>query len=214
MLITGGHKPVQAVIFDLGRVLVTVEFDRLLQNPALCERVDKDALSMERITRLPFFKPLMEGRITPRAFLAEFNAHFGTALSYEEFTRLWCAIFGLEPGMRAVLEAFRARYPVTLLSDVDPMHWEYLTRTYPWLQKIPRPVLSFQSGYMKPHPMCYTLAAQAVDTSPENCLFIDDRPPNVAGACAVGMQAVLFKGVALLRRSLTCFEWARGAVDI
>ncbi len=212
MLISGGKKNIRAVIFDLGRVLVTVDFGRLRHKMEAQHLADPEVFTMERITRLPFFKPLMEGRITPREFLIRFNSHFGVQWTFDTFSEVWCDIFGEEPGMRTFLEKIMSRYPVTLLSDVDPLHWNYLIRTYPWLTAIPRPVLSFQSGYMKPDPNCYIKAAEAVATPPEHCLFIDDRPPNVAGACAAGMQAVLFKGVELLSRALPLFSWENGPI--
>lgn len=57
---------------------------------------------------------------------------------------------------------------------------------------------------LKPAAAIYEAAAQAAGAAPGDCLFVDDRAENVAGALAVGMPAVAFCGAdrlaAVLRR--------------
>lgn len=53
-------------------------------------------------------------------------------------------------------------------------------------------VNSSELGILKPAPAIYEAAASGVATAPGDCLFVDDRPENVAGALAVGMPAVRF----------------------
>ena len=47
-------------------------------------------------------------------------------------------------------------------------------------------------GVRKPAPEPYLAAATALGVQPDECLFVDDMPPNCAGAEAVGMQSHLF----------------------
>jgi putative hydrolase of the HAD superfamily len=47
-------------------------------------------------------------------------------------------------------------------------------------------------GVLKPDPAIYGLLTDRLDVAPEDCLFVDDQPGNVAGARAVGMTAVWF----------------------
>jgi putative hydrolase of the HAD superfamily len=46
-------------------------------------------------------------------------------------------------------------------------------------------------GASKPDRAAYTIAAQRLGVAPEQCLFLDDEPPCVAGAAACGMHAYL-----------------------
>jgi putative hydrolase of the HAD superfamily len=46
-------------------------------------------------------------------------------------------------------------------------------------------------GARKPAPAAYLAAADALGVPPAVCAFIDDRPENVRGACAVGMRGIL-----------------------
>jgi HAD superfamily hydrolase (TIGR01509 family) len=54
-------------------------------------------------------------------------------------------------------------------------------------------VLSCAEGTMKPERDIYEIAARKLRTPPEQCAFIDDRPPFIAGAVAVGMKGILYK---------------------
>lgn len=55
-------------------------------------------------------------------------------------------------------------------------------------------VISWEVGAMKPEPEIYRIALERLGVGPEEALFVDDRAPNVAGAEAVGMRAMLFQG--------------------
>jgi FMN phosphatase YigB (HAD superfamily) len=44
-------------------------------------------------------------------------------------------------------------------------------------------------GYSKPQPESYLHVATELGVLPEECVFLDDEPPAVEGALAVGMKA-------------------------
>ncbi|MGS2613490.1 HAD-IA family hydrolase [Micromonospora sp. LZ34] len=52
-------------------------------------------------------------------------------------------------------------------------------------------VYSHEVGLSKPDPHIYLLACDRLGVPPEHALFLDDFPPAVDGARAVGMHAVL-----------------------
>ena len=63
-------------------------------------------------------------------------------------------------------------------------------------------VLSCEVGTSKPEREIYEITARKLETPPERCVFIDDRPEFVDGAAAVGMKAILYRDLAQLRRDL------------
>ena len=63
-------------------------------------------------------------------------------------------------------------------------------------------VSSARIGAVKPNPEIYLVAAERAETAPHRCLFIDDTAANVAGAEAVGMQAVHYASVESLRTAI------------
>jgi HAD superfamily hydrolase (TIGR01509 family) len=150
------------------------------------------------------------GQLTPGEFYQESCRILDLTLSPEEFSRGWCDIFFPMEGMEQLFREVKARHPVGLLSDTDPLHWDYLLANFPWLKLVERPTLSFRIGHTKPAPECYQEAVRSLGFEPAACLFVDDLEKNVAGARRVGMEAVRFSGVENLRRELA----ARGVLKL
>lgn len=48
------------------------------------------------------------------------------------------------------------------------------------------------TGFLKPDPEAYRLVLDSVQSAAEDALFVDDLPPNVEGARAIGMTALHF----------------------
>ncbi len=63
-------------------------------------------------------------------------------------------------------------------------------------------VFSYQVGALKPDPRMYHAALTALGVAPAEAVFIDDAPANVAGAQALGIDAILFQGVPALLDAL------------
>ncbi len=193
---------VKAVIFDLGRVLVDVDLTRGLYRYAGIKPEGDDVQIMEKFFNDPLFLGFGAGKIGPREFHKKICQRMGIEMDFETFRQVWCDVFEPMDGMEALFNKIAERYPVGLLSDLDPLHWEYLRPRMPFLQKIKKPTLSFETGILKPHPDSYRIAANNVGQEPQRCLFIDDRAINVEGAIKTGMQALQFKGVGKLEKDL------------
>jgi putative hydrolase of the HAD superfamily len=77
-----------------------------------------------------------------------------------------------------------------------------LSRLVPWT------FVSCRTGVRKPDAAAFLGAARALGRAPGECLFVDDRGSNCAGAEAVGMPAIRFRGAGDLERALV----ARGVL--
>lgn len=198
-----------AILFDLGRVLVRIDTGRgiFAQLTALSGDADPAAM-IARLVQDELFIAYNTGRITPVDFHAQVCARLGLRLPYDDFRRVWCDIFEDQPGMDALLQELAPRIRLGLLSDTDPLHWEHILAHFPYVARIPAPTLSFQTQVMKPEPGAYLAAAEKVGVEPSRCLFIDDLQQNVKGARAVGMDAVQFVDMDTLRGDLR----ARGCI--
>ncbi len=53
-------------------------------------------------------------------------------------------------------------------------------------------VISSEEHLLKPEPEIYRCVCERFGLKPEECLFTDDKPVNVEGAKAIGMNAVVF----------------------
>ncbi len=156
-----------------------------------------------------------------RAGFAEWNLEQDRGRSFAE------GLTALPTDLAAPLRDYPARFGDTIRDPV-PGTWELLERllagghatyaitnwgreTWPAALALhPRLGASFRdivvSGIeqiIKPDPAIYRLLLERNGLSAGECLFIDDSPRNVAGAHAVGMDAVLFTDAQTLARDLS-----------
>lgn len=199
---TNSH--IEAVIFDMGRVLVAID------NRLLTERLFKgmETADSQELARRTMADPAMvafnSGHIGQDEFYERMRIRFKLDLDFESFAKLWCEIFYPMDGMEDLVQSLDNKVNLGLLSDTDPLHWNFIVRSYPWIgQLFKKPTLSYKLGVMKPNPAIYLQAARNVGTAPQDCLYIDDLEDNVLGARAAGMQTMRFVSVEQLREGLT-----------
>jgi FMN phosphatase YigB (HAD superfamily) len=175
----------QTLIFDLGRTLVDFDYagwgaafeshrEAILRLARQCEcgqlGADEFRLSM--------------GKILPE--------------HAENFDPWWCSIFAPKPLVEASwLRELGRRFRLGLLSNTDPIHFQYLRHTYSeLLAPFDFMVTSFAAGAAKPGPEIYALAEAHAQCRPEQILYFDDIEAFVGAARARHWQAELFQGQA------------------
>ncbi|MBC8392716.1 MAG: HAD family phosphatase [Deltaproteobacteria bacterium] len=200
------NPKIEAVIFDLGRVLVDIDNTLLVEQ--LFKGLDTDDL--QELGRRTMSDPAMvafnSGKIGPEAFYEKMRQTYHWDLTFDAFRTLWCRIFVTMDGVEALVAQLHKRVNVGLLSDTDPLHWNHIIATWPWIGEIKNPTLSYQVGVMKPNPEIYLTAADNVNTPPQKCLYIDDLEMNVKGARAVGMTAIRFENAEQLKIALEHYK--------
>lgn len=71
-----------------------------------------------------------------------------------------------------------------------------------WLEDFDAVTMSCDIGLIKPDPRAYAVALDAMGVSAKETLFVDADPANIAAAEGLGMRAVLFTGVDVVREAL------------
>jgi putative hydrolase of the HAD superfamily len=71
-----------------------------------------------------------------------------------------------------------------------------------WTDVIPNRFYSCRLGLTKPDPAIYQKVLTALGARAQDVTFVDDRPPNVAAAAALGVRALLFTDPATLAADL------------
>jgi HAD superfamily hydrolase (TIGR01509 family) len=183
---------IEAIIFDLGRVLVDVNFNGLFKKYTNPGTNPDFSFTLEEVMQLDWFIEHSSGKYSDKEFYLKVKDFFKMDITFDMFKKEWSSIFQPMPEMENFVKQTAKSYPLGLLSDTDSIHWNYLLNKYPFLEIFKKPILSFEIGVMKPAEICYQKAAQSVNIPIQNCLFIDDREINVSGALKAGMQAVQF----------------------
>ena len=191
------------VIFDLGNVLVSVDFMRA------CRRFEAAggapaSVILEAIAKGADKAGFDTGRLSPQQFAARFCDAIGARVPYAEFAAIWCDIFAEQREVTGVLDRIAAKADLVLLSNTDPLHLDYVRSHYDFLRKFGHLVLSYEVGHAKPAAQIFgrALALAAPGT---RMIYFDDMPEFVAAARACGLPAEQFTGAAGLRRDLERF---------
>ena len=184
---------IEAIIFDLGKVIVSFDFAPMLERCA--EQCDHNAAE---IRALVFDSGLLRryetGRLDDAAFYDEARLLLGLRCGYEEFMDIWTGIFDPRPLLSEdFIKALAARYRLVMLSDTCASHVARLRRDFPLLRHFHDAVFSFDTGVCKPDAAMFRAAVARAGVAPERCFYTDDREPNVAGARDCGLHAVLFQ---------------------
>ena len=110
---------------------------------------------------------------------------------------------GEMPGMRELLIELRVKgYEIYGLTNWSMETFPEAREHFGILQLIDRYVVSGAEGLVKPDPRLFQVLLDRYHLNAEECTFIDDNPDNVAAACALGMEGIVFHGAEDLKKQL------------
>ena len=185
-------EAVGALLFDLGGVLVRIDFGRAFDLWA--QKSGADAVRLQ--SRFEFddaYKRHERGEIEVKEYFEALRDTLGINLSDAQLLAGWNAIFLDEmPGMRELLNRLEGRLPLYVFSNTNTAH------QFTWSKNYAELLTSFQEifvssdlGVRKPEADAFRCVCERLGEAPEHVLFFDDTRANVSGALAVGMQAYL-----------------------
>ncbi|MGL5016682.1 MAG: HAD-IA family hydrolase, partial [Luteolibacter sp.] len=104
-----------------------------------------------------------------------------TPVTPDEFRHAWRHIFTPNKPMWATVRQLVADgHRLIIFSNTNSIHCPWVFEEYPEFCLFPEAVLSYQTGFVKPEPEIYHHAIRAHGLIPEETLYIDDLPQNIA----------------------------------
>ncbi len=199
------HRP-SYVIFDVGNVLVYIEPSAFLRSLSI-DTSDNRAYYQSRI--IDIVKRYERGNDSTEDFFANLDTLFNRSdreplhshggkgrFSVIEFRNAMLSIVGAPvEGMEEIVRRVGASVPLGLLSNTNPIHFEYCLRTFRVLQYIPSHFLSYQLKVLKPEPEIFARVIRQISLPPGEILYIDDLTENVEAAREAGLMGYQFVGV-------------------
>ena len=193
---------IDAVIFDLGGVLVHVDEARALERfGARTGRTAGDV--SEYLRRTSHATEFALGKLTRRQFYRVVAKDLSFDGDYDEFARFWSEIFSPIEPMVVLAESLKTRLPRVILSNTNPLHIDYIMKHYPWINDFDAQVLSYEVGLLKPDAAIYDLTLRKCGLQAPRVVFIDDLAANVEAARRVGLLGIQYQNVDQVRGELT-----------
>jgi len=184
---------VQAVVFDIGNVLIEWQPERFFDNVIGADR------------RREMFASIDLHGMNDRVDRGEtfYDVIVETAARYPEWQEevmIWhdrwieMAAPAIDHSVH-VLRALRANgVPVFALTNFGIQTFEIAEPVYPFLTEFDRRYISGHMGVIKPEERIYQMVESDCGVPPEGLLFADDRQDNLDAAAARGWQVHLFDG--------------------
>jgi putative hydrolase of the HAD superfamily len=114
----------------------------------------------------------------------------------------WLARATVDGEMIAYARELSARYPIALCTNANTEFLHEIFSANGLDGLFPILVVSSEEHLTKPDPKIYTLTLERMGCTPEETVFVDDRPINVAAAETLGMKGAVYTGVGALREEL------------
>lgn len=200
--------PLKAFIFDLGGVVLPIDYGRTIRAFKKLGIADADKL-YDKAAQDPLFDELETGQITPAEFRDRFRVLVDLPdLSDASLDRAWCALLGEWPMERlAFLRELKLRYPLFLLSNTNAIHAGAFLTSLEWTFESGKGLSEFFDGVFfsheiharKPHAEAFKHVLNAmqalcpeklVGLVPEEVMFLDDSEQHIAGAQALGLRTI------------------------
>lgn len=181
---------VDALLFDLGNVLLNVDFDCAFRHWAQCAGVPAETIAA-RFRQDAAYDAHECGEISASQYFAGLRTMLEIDLTDAQFTDGWSSILrGVIPGADTLLATLAATTPVYIFSNTNALHFARWGVDYPaLLAPVTRVFSSHQIGLRKPSAAAFAEVCSIIGAAPERIAFFDDLPENVAGARQCGLHA-------------------------
>lgn len=184
---------IKNIIFDFGKVLVDYDFDRFTAR-LISDR--EEQLRFMHMVCDDDFVAMCDKEDTPIQQIIDEQKciHPEWAIYLQQFhDRFSECVTGEIPGMKELLARLRrqgfALYGLTNWSSlVHPV-----IAQYDILRMLDDRLISSEEHLLKPDVRIYQRLTEKFGLKAEECLFTDDKPINIEGARAAGMQGIVFK---------------------
>ncbi len=188
---------IQNIIFDLGGVLLNIDYNRTINAFKALGMTDFD-IFFTQAAQSQLFDRLDKGSISPENFRKELREITGLNPTDRQIDEAWNAmLLDMPPERVSLLKKVGENYRTFLLSNTNVIHYpvymEYMNQTF-GIQDLAHlfeeQYLSYQMGMRKPDKEIYDAVVRENDLDPQKTLFIDDSSQHVTGARETGLKAL------------------------
>ena len=179
-----------ALLFDLGGVVIQIDFDRAIRAWAEAGGVPASQVHA-RFSLDAGYEAHERGEIEPAAYCVHLRQTLGLALADEHLLSGWNQIFvGEVPEVGALLAKLAKSLPLYAFSNTNVAHRTFWQVRYASiLEPFSQIFCSCDLGTRKPSPAAFLEVAGRIELAAERIVFFDDHPDNVRGAREAGLRA-------------------------
>ncbi|MCP4766275.1 MAG: HAD family phosphatase [Gammaproteobacteria bacterium] len=194
---------ITALLFDLGGVIIDIDFTLALQSWSKCSRLPIDEIE-RRFKMDEAFQRHERGEIECHEYFTHLRLTLELEASDDEIVQGWNAIFVDEiTATIDTIAAIRTELPCYAFTNSNPTHQDFWMATFPTaINAFEEIFVSSEMGLRKPEREAFEAIAATTGNRLDEILFFDDTEENVVGARVAGMPAVLVNSHADVEQAL------------
>jgi FMN phosphatase YigB (HAD superfamily) len=180
---------IEAVIFDIGNVLVPFDWQHAEQQ----FRSRTGNVTKQAKERFAVLKESLElGQISQQTFLREAIRITGFRGGPDDFSTIWNGIFSSNKAMEEFIIRLKNSVPLYLLSNTSELHLAYLTERFRVLRHFADGVYSCRVQCAKPDRKIFEIAANQFRVTPSRTIYVDDLAANIESAVDFGFYGIQY----------------------
>ena len=189
----------KAIIFDLGGVLVDLDFSS-------CVKHFKEDIGYDKITEIldpshqkGIYSDLEEGLLPPDSFRNLILSESRPGSTPEQVDRcMWSLLVGMDSYKVQYLNDLSKKYDLYILSNNNPVsmqrcHEVFTLSGLDYKHVFKKEFISYQMKLLKPGQAIYREVVRQIGFPADQLLFIDDSLSNVQAAESVGIPSLHYK---------------------
>ena len=188
---------IQNIIFDLGGVILNIDFKQAANSFKELGLDDFEGL-YSKATQSKLFDRLEKGLIEPHIFRAELRDLSGISMTDHQIDLAWNSlILDFPPARLQLLKELRKNYKLILLSNTNKIHADYYNQdlrnhhNIDGLEELfDKVYYSHDIALRKPDAASFNYVLKDQNIKAEDCLFIDDTLPNILTANQLGLFTI------------------------
>ena len=201
------QPPIEVILFDLGNVILPFSHFQIAEKLSrFCQK--KEFQDPQKIFFYLFdlqkgiINEFDVGKVSPPEFFQSIKEKLDLSISFDVFLPIWNDIFVEDQEVSQIILSLKGRWRLGLLSNTDPLHFNYILSKFPVMRTFDKWILSYEVGFKKPAIEIYQKAIEWASVEPKKILFIDDMKKYVDVAVSLGMQGIHFISASQLKEEL------------
>ena len=186
---------IRNIVFDMGNVLIRFDPPYFLDRAGITDPEDRELILKELFLSVEWAR-MDAGSLTEETAEPLVLARIPERLKNQVTDLLyhWADHRDEIPGMTELVRKLKAAgYRIYLLSNASVAQHRYWPQ-YEVSRYMDGKLISSDVKTVKPSHRIYHLFTEKFSLIPEECVFVDDAPANVAGAVDCGWQGIVFRG--------------------
>ncbi|MEK6902665.1 MAG: HAD family phosphatase [archaeon] len=194
-------KKITTLIFDWGGVFTTGKFTQCILEVLASRRkitISEVYADFDRV-----LMKMARGALSFSQFVRTINTTFGWNYTPTQMSNAFYHAIRPYPPMISLIQRFKKKYRLIMLSDNDPMTVKNIRMHHPtMLAPFDQTFFSFQVNYTKPDKRFFKHVLAKTKSTVQECVFIDDKQKNVDAAKELGINGIQYTSIGKFKKDL------------